>query len=83
MLTQIQKDNLDMDFSTIQEHGIEFVKRRFLRDGLFEVKTGDVRSLFQYRKDKIILVGLIYTKKTQKTPNQLIKLAQTRLDKED
>lgn len=81
-LSQVQRNGVDADFKTIEERGIEFVKRRYLRDGLFEIKSGEVRSLFQYREGQIVLVGLIYTKKTQKTPEQLIKLAQRRLKEE-
>ena len=50
-----------------------------MRDGLFEIKTDDIRSLFKYEENKIILVALIYQKKTKKAPEQLIKLALKRL----
>lgn len=78
-LTQEQQLACSKDYETIEKQGLEFVKRRFLRDGLFEIKTNDVRSLFQYRENKVILIGLIYVKKTQKAPENLIKLALKRL----
>ena len=81
-LTDVQKNAVKDDYILIEEKGIEFVKRRHLKDALFEIKTNDVRSLFQYREGKVILVGLIYTKRGQKTPNDLIKLAHKRLKEE-
>lgn len=78
-LSQEQQLACSKDYETIEKQGLEFVKRRFLRDGLFEIKTNEVRSLFQYRENKVILIGLIYVKKTQKAPGNLIKLALKRL----
>ena len=64
----------------IENKGLEYVKRRFLRDGLFEIKTNDVRSLFKYSEDgDIILIGLIYEKRSNKAPEYNIKLALKRL----
>ena len=56
-LTQEQQLACSKDYETIEKQGLEFVKRRFLRDGLFEIKTNEVRSLFQYRENKVILIG--------------------------
>ena len=55
------------------------MKRRYLRDGLFEIKTNDVRSLFKYKEESIILIGLVYEKRTKKAPDYYIKLALKRL----
>ena len=49
-LTNIQRKILDRDFEIIETVGIEFVKRRFLRNGIFEIKSNDVRALFKYKK---------------------------------
>jgi len=78
-LTQIQKDALKDDFETIEQKGLEYVKRRHLRDGLFEIKTNDVRSLFKYKENCIILIGLVYEKRSNKAPDYYIKLALKRL----
>ena len=78
-LTNVQRKILDRDFEIIETVGIEFVKRRFLRNGIFEIKSNDVRALFKYKENAIILIGLVYAKKSRKTPDDLIKLAQTRL----
>ena len=81
-LTKEQQDAVTADYDIVKNKGIEFVKRRFLQDQLFEIKTNDIRSLFKYAEEKIIVVSLIYEKRTQKAPNQLIKLAIKRLKEE-
>jgi phage-related protein len=81
-LSAEQQSAVNADYTTIQTRGIEFVKRRFLQDGIFEIKTDDVRSLFKYAENQIIIIGLVYTKKTQKTPKQVLKTAKKRLAEE-
>lgn len=73
-----QKQVID-DYNVITTRGIEFVKRRHLRGDIFEIKTNDVRSLFAYRENCIILIGLVYEKRTNKAPDYYIELAQKRL----
>ncbi|MEI8388816.1 MAG: hypothetical protein WCG23_02915 [bacterium] len=70
---------LQDDYNIISIKGIEFVKTRYLAPKLFEIKTKDLRSLFKYESDQIIIIGLIYEKDSQKAPNYYIKLAQKRL----
>jgi len=45
----------------------------------FEIKSNELRSLFKYTAGKIIVIGVIFVKKTQKTPKDKIKLAMQRL----
>ena len=78
-LTKEQQKQLKKDFDTITNRGIEFVKRRHLRGDIFEIKTNDIRSLFAYKEDCIILIGLVYEKRTNKAPDYYIELAQKRL----
>ena len=40
------------------------------KDGLFELKADKVRIYFKYYEEKIIIVGLITLKKTQKAPER-------------
>ena len=44
-----------------------------------EIKSNELRSLFKYKAGKIIVVGVVFVKKTQKTPKDKIKLAKQRL----
>ncbi len=74
-----QQNALKSDFEIIETKGLEFVKRRYLRDGLFEIKTNDIRALFKYQENCIILIGLVYEKNSQKAPEYFIKLALKRL----
>lgn len=78
-LTKEQQKQLKADFDIITHKGIEFVKRRHLRGDVFEIKTNDIRSLFAYRENCIILVGLVYEKRSNKAPDYYIELAQKRL----
>lgn len=78
-LTKQQQKALEDDFEIISHKGLEYVKRRHLQGDIFEIKTNDVRSLFAYREDCIILIGLVYEKRTTKAPDYYIKLAQKRL----
>lgn len=78
-LTKKQQEELEKDYKTIIEKGIEFVKRRHLRSDVFEIKTNDMRSLFAYRENCIILIGLVYEKRSNKAPDYYIELAQKNL----
>ena len=65
--------------SSSAKKGLEYAKRRYLRDGLFEIKTNDVRALFKFQEERIILIGLVYEKRSNKAPDYYINLAQKRL----
>jgi len=78
-LTSEQKALLEEDYKTIRTKGLEFVVTRYLAPKLYEIKTKDLRSLFKYEANQIIIIGLIYEKDSQKAPPYFIKLAQKRL----
>ncbi len=78
-LSEDKKALLDEDYKTIRTKSIELIKTRYLAPKLFEIKTRDLRSLFKYEADQIIVIGVIFEKDSQKTPNYYIKLAQKRL----
>lgn len=78
-LTQVQQKQLKDDYNIITNKGLEYVKRRHLRGDVFEIKTNDIRSLFAYRENSIILIGLVYEKKSNKAPDYYIELAQKRI----
>ncbi len=46
---------------------------------IFEIKSNELSLLFKYKEGQIIVVGVVFVKKTQKTPKEKIKLAETRL----
>ena len=78
-LEQSQKDMLEADYKKIQEQGIEFVRVKPIQKEIFEIKTNELRSLFKYASGRIIVVGVVFVKKTKKTPQEKIKLAKQRL----
>lgn len=82
-LSEEQKSALNDDYNLIENEDIAFVKRRHLQDEIYEIKTNDVRSLFKYEENQIIIIGLIYEKRTNKAPQYYIKLAKKRLREEN
>ena len=78
-LEQSQQDLLNKEYETIERQGIEFVRVRPIQRELFEIKSNELRSLFKYKAGAIIVIGVVFVKKTQKTPKDKIKLAKQRL----
>ena len=71
-LEESQQKLLSDEYSKIETQGIEFVRVK-------QIKSNELRSLFKYNAGKIIVVGVVFVKKTQKTPKDKIKLAKQRL----
>lgn len=78
-LEQSQQDLLNKEYETIERQGIEFVRVRPLQREIFEIKSNELRSLFKYKAGAIIVIGVVFVKKMQKTPKDKIKLAKQRL----
>ena len=78
-LEQSQKDLLKIKYEKIEQQGIEFVKVKHLQKKIFEIKSNELKFLFKYKERKIIVIGVVFVKKTQKTPKETIKLAEKRL----
>ena len=72
-------DLLKIEYEKIEQQGIEFVKVKHLQKKIFEIKSNELRPLFKYKEGKIIVIGVIFVKKTQKTPKETIKLTEKRL----
>jgi phage-related protein len=78
-LQQEQQDLLRSEYELIETKGIEFVRVKHLQSKIFEIKSKDLRSLFKYQEGKIIIIGVVFIKKSQKAPKDKIKLAKQRL----
>ena len=78
-LEQSQKELLDKEYETIEKQGLEYVRVRPLQKEIFEIKSNELRSLFKYKAGTIIVIGVVFVKKAQKTPKEKIKLAVKRL----
>jgi len=61
-----------------EQVGILYKNINDLGDGLFEIKPKGVRAYFMYdpTRRKIIIIGFVCLKKTQKAPKQYIKQAR-------
>ena len=78
-LEEYQQKLLSEEYTKIETQGIEFVRVKPIQKDIFEIKSNELRSLFKYKAGKIIVVGVILIKKTQKTPKEKIKRAIKRL----
>ncbi len=63
-------------FDIISNVDIQAVNTKPINAKLFEIKTDRVRCLYVYAKNQIIVVGVIFIKKTQKTPKIQIEKAE-------
>ena len=61
--------------------GTKYKNINDLGNGLFELKPDNVRAYFKYAKDRIIIVGLVVLKKTQKAPKKYIEQAHKNIEK--
>lgn len=78
-MEESQQKLLSDAYSKIETQGIEFVRLKPIQKDIFEIKSNELLSLFKYKAGKIIVVGVVFVKKTQKTPKDKIKLAKQRL----
>jgi phage-related protein len=80
-LESFSRNKVLEDYRVIEEIGLDRITdKKFLEKGLYEIRTDNIRSLFGYRQDQIIIVGLIFIKKTQKTPKRFIEQAKRNID---
>ena len=78
-LEESQQKLLSDEYTMIETQGIEFVRVKAIQKDIFEIKSNELRSLFKYKAGKIIVIGVVFVKKSQKTPKEIIKLAKKRL----
>lgn len=78
-LSDNQQKLLKEDYLRIENISMDCVLTRPLGKKIFEIKTSNLRSLFKYADNQIIIIGVIYLKQTQKTPKEILQLAQKRL----
>lgn len=76
-LDSSNQDKILTAITTFEYIGTKYPKTNSLGDGLYELKPKGVRAYFQYDKDrrKIIIIGFITLKKTQKAPQRYIEQA--------
>ena len=76
------KAKVYMSISLLEKHGFVFTNSfsKHLGDGIFELRikhsSNIVRCLYFYHHNRIIVLTNAFTKKTQKTPDNELKLAK-------
>ncbi len=63
-------------FDIIINVDINAVNTKPLTSKIYEIKADKVRCLYVYSNNRIIIVGVIFIKKTQKTPKSMIAKAE-------
>lgn len=76
-LEDIYYDRITTAIKTFELIGTKYKNINDLGNGLFEIKPKDVRAYFKYHPDRrrIIIIGFVCLKKSQKAPRQNIKQA--------
>lgn len=74
-LEKADKKKIIKAISIFEEVGTDYKNINDLGNGLFEIKPDNIRAYFKYYKDKIIIIGFITLKKTQKAPQRYIQQA--------
>ena len=83
-LSKLDKASRNKILKTIdifEQFGKEANNSRNLKNGLWEFKADNIRAYFKYHHQKIIIVGLIVLKKTQKAPERFMQQAIRNIDK--
>ena len=78
-LDVVYREILDDAYQKVKTVGIHKVNINSLGNKIHEIKAGKTRSIFKYAKGQIIVIGVVFLKKSQKTPNHILKLADKRL----
>ena len=81
-LDDIYYDRITTAIKTFELIGTKYKNINKLGNGLFEIKPKDVRAYFKYHPDRkrIIIIGFVCLKKTQKAPTQYKKQAHKNID---
>lgn len=75
-LDRASQKKLDKDYERIKDYGTTAAFVKHLEGELFEIRTSDLRSLFTYREGQIIIIAVIFRKKSQKTPEKYMNRAK-------
>lgn len=80
-INKIFLEDLDDDIELIETEGLDFVVSKPLNNKVFEIKSGRIRALYGFKKNQLIVIAVIFLKKTQKFPQDLITRAKQIFDK--
>lgn len=74
-LEKPDKKKIIKAIAIFEQVGTEYKNINDLGNGLFELKPDNIRAYFKYHQNKIIIIGFITIKKTQKAPKRYIEQA--------
>lgn len=75
-LEEKDKKKVFKTIDVIENVDLQAVYNKSLGNKLYEIKVDNIRCLYGYKKGQIIIIALIFIKKTQKTPKLFIEKAQ-------
>ena len=81
-LEYLYRERITTAIEIFEGIGTKYKNINDLGNGLFEIKPQDVRAYFKYHPDRrrIIIIGFVCLKKSQKAPKQNIKQAHKNID---
>lgn len=81
-LEDLYRERITTAIEIFEGIGTKYKNINDLGNGLFEIKPQDVRAYFKYHPDRrrIIVIGFVCLKKSQKAPKQNIKQAHKNID---
>ncbi len=68
------------DIEKFKALGKNAVDSRDLDKNLYEIRSNNIRSIYTYKNNRMIIIGLIFMKKSQKTPKRYIIQAKKNLE---
>lgn len=74
-LEKADKKKIIKAIAIFEQVGTEYKNINNLGNDLFELKPDNIRAYFKYHGNKIIIIGFITIKKTQKAPKRYIEQA--------
>ncbi len=80
-LDLINREKLTEAVAIFEQIGIAYKNINSLGKGLYEIKPKGVRAYFKYAGNRIIIIGIVVLKKTQKAPKRYIEQAIKNIDK--
>lgn len=78
-LTSEQQKLLNDDYDLIEQDGLERVSTKKIETDMYEIRTSNLRSLYTYQDERLIIVVTIFIKTTNKTPEWAKKAARKRI----
>ena len=80
-LDPAQQELLKSEYAKIENEGIEFVRVKPIQKKNFEIKSNELRSLFKYKEDQIIVVGVVFVKKNTENSKRKNKTCRNKIER--